>query len=142
MVVAVVLVGATLVPLARRVSSDSFPFSTYPMFAVPRPTSLTLAYGLGLTATGDRRPLAPRLAGTGEVLQAAAVFDDAVNGGTKTLAPLCTKIAERIAAEPSLDDIAFVRIVTGTHDALDYLLHDTLGRETERWRCRVTRTPR
>ena len=139
---AVVLVGATLVPLARHVSSDSFPFSTYPMFAVPRPTSLTLAYALGQTATGERRPLPPRLAGTGEVLQAAALFDDAVHAGPTALAPLCAKLAERVAADAAFDDIATVRIVTGTHDALDYLLRDTLGREAERWRCRVTRGAR
>ena len=139
MIVSVVLVGATLAPVLRDATHDSFPLSTYPMFAVRRPSTLTLDYAIGLTERGERRPIAPALVGTGEVLQAGAIVNDAVNAGPKALAPLCTQIAAAIARDRELDDITTVRIVTGTHDAIEFLIHDTLGREYERWRCRVVR---
>ena len=63
---------------ARDPRDDAFPLSTYPMFAEPRPTTLTMDYALGETAAGERRTLSPRLVGTGEVLQAYARFERAV----------------------------------------------------------------
>jgi hypothetical protein len=138
-IVSVVLVGATLAPALRGATRDSFPLSTYPMFAVRRPTTLTLDYAVGLTERGDRRPIAPALVGTGEVLQAGAIINDAVNAGPKALAPLCEQVAAAIARDRDQGDITTVRIVTGTHDAIEFLTHDRLGREYERWRCRVVR---
>jgi hypothetical protein len=138
-IVSVILVGATLAPIVRTATHDSFPLSTYPMFALRRPSTLTLDYAIGLTERGDRRPLAPELVGTGEVLQAGAIVNDAVNAGPKALAPLCTQIAAAVARDHDLDDVTTVRIVTGTHDAIEFLLRDTLGRESQRWQCRVVR---
>jgi hypothetical protein len=138
-IVSVVLVGATLAPIVRGATHDSFPLSTYPMFAVRRPSTLTLDYAVGVTERGERRPIAPALVGTGEVLQAGAIINDAVNAGPKALAPLCVRIASAVARDRDLDDVTTIRIVTGTHDAVAYLIHDTLGREYERWRCRVVR---
>jgi hypothetical protein len=138
-VVSLALIGATLEPLARAPVADGFPLSTYPMFAWRRPTTQTLHYALGETAAGARRTLTPRLVGSGEVLQAKAVIDRAVHGGPAALARVCADIARRVAADASYADVGAIRIVTGTHDAVDYLVRGIVGREHERARCEVAR---
>jgi hypothetical protein len=126
-------------PLIRDPRVDDFPLSTYPMFAEPRPTTLAMDYALGVTASGARRMLSPQLAGTGEVLQAYALFDDAVRGPREGLQRLCTESAARVAADDDYRDVVAIRIVTGRHDAVDYLVRGTIGTEVERIRCQVLR---
>jgi hypothetical protein len=137
--VSIVMIGATLSPLARDPYDDGFPLSTYPMFASKRPTVLTFHYALGEGSAGERVTLTPGLVGTGEVLQAMRVIDRAVGGGRAEMTKLCDAIARRIVDDDDFAHVTSVRIVTGTHDALDYLVRDTLGRETERLRCAVPR---
>ena len=127
----------TASPVRRDPRDDGFPLSTYPMFAWKRPTQLTLDYALGVTATGDRRYLTPRLVGSSEVLQALAVIQRA--RATRSLPALCRAIAARVAADADYRDVVALRIVTGTHDAVDFLVRDVIGREVERARCEVTR---
>jgi hypothetical protein len=137
--VSLALVAVTLWPLLGNPRDDSFPLSTYPMFASKRPTLQTYRYGLGETAGGARRTLAPMLVGTGEVLQAIRVIDRAVAGGRTEMMKLCEAIAARAAADTEFADLVAVRIVTGTHDAVEYLARDQIGRETELVRCAVKR---
>ncbi len=139
-VVSVVLVGATLSPLRRDPYDDGFPLSTYPMFASKRPTVQTFHYALGVTADGKRRTLAPAVVGgTGEILQALRVISAATNAGRPALRELCTAIAARVAGDSEFADIVAIRLVTGTHDAVQYLAHDVVGTEYERVRCEVSR---
>jgi hypothetical protein len=126
-------------PLLRDPRDDAFPLSTYPMFAERRPTTLTMDYALGETSNGERRTLSPRLAGTGEVLQAYALFDRVAHGPREGLQRLCTQIAARVAADPAYREVVAIRIVTGQHDAVDYLVRGTQGIEHDRIRCRVLR---
>lgn len=50
---------------------DSFPLSTYPLFASKKTSpSLTMEYALGFDAKGKQFFIAPRYIGSGEVLQA------------------------------------------------------------------------
>ena len=125
------LLVAVALPLVRDPRDDAFPLSTYPMFAEPRTTQLTMDYALGETASGERRTLSPKLVGTGEVMQAYARFERAVHTGQA--AALCAEIAAQLHGS----DIATVRIVTGQHDAVDYLVRDIIGPEKERARCPV-----
>jgi len=127
----VALLALVAWPVVRDPRDDAFPLSTYPMFAEPRTTALTMDYALGETAAGERRTLSPRLVGTGEVMQAYARFERAVHTGQA--AALCAEIAARLHAT----DIAVVRIVTGQHDAVDYLVRHRIGIERERARCQV-----
>ena len=138
-VATIVLLAAVAWPLVRDPRDDAFPLSTYPMFAVERPTTLTMDYALGETRTGERRTLSPALAGTGEALQAFALFDRAVHGPREGLQRLCTEIAARVARDDDYKDIVVVRIVTGQHDAVDYLARHRIGPEAERLRCLVLR---
>lgn len=135
--VSIVMIGATLSPLAREPSDDGFPLSTYPMFASKRPRTLTFHYALGQTRAGERVILTPGLVGTGEVLQAMRVIDRAVSRGKLEAAALCDDVARRVAADGDFAHVVTIRIVTGTHDALDYLSRDKIGRELERLRCPV-----
>lgn len=137
-IASIVLVGVTLSPVLRNPVDDGFPLSTYPMFATVRTTELTMSYAVGVARSGERRTLRPSLIGSGEVLQAYTIVARAVGGGAGTQQALCREIAERIRASGD-DDIVTVRIITGVHDALDVLLRDKLGRETEKTRCEVRR---
>jgi hypothetical protein len=138
-VVSFVLLGAVLSPLARDPSDDGFPLSTYPMFAYARPTTQTIDYAIGETRSGQRRTLDLAVIGTGEVLQARVMLERAVAAGAEDRARLCAAIAARVAIDSELADVATVRLVTGTHDAVEYLVHDRIGPEGERARCAVTR---
>jgi hypothetical protein len=137
--VSIALIGATLSPLARKPADDGFPLSTYPMFAWARPTQLTASYALGVTAGGGRRYLSPALVGSGEVLQARAIIEAAVARRGPGLVALCQQIASRVASRGSYSEVTAIRIVTGTHDAVEFLVRDQLGREVEVGRCPVIR---
>lgn len=129
-IVSLALVGATLSPVVRDPIDDGFPLSTYPMFAFARPTQQTMVYALGETAGGERRAIAPPLVGSEEVLQARAVIERAVAAGPAALRALCADILARAGGE-----LAAVRIVRGTHDAVDYLVRGHRGPEQELVRC-------
>jgi hypothetical protein len=133
------LIGATLSPLLRDPWDDGFPLSTYPMFASKRPTTLTFHYTLGEGRAGERVILTPGLVGTGEVLQAMRVVDRAVSAGRLEMTKLCDAVARRVAAEPDFSHVAYVRVITGTHESLSYLGEGKVGRELERLRCVVVR---
>lgn len=135
-VVSVALIGATLSPLARKPADDGFPLSTYPMFAWRRPTKLTMSYPLGVTAQGPRY-LSPGVVGSFEVLQARAIVERAVAKGGKELAMLCDRIAARVAMTPRFADVTAIRIVTGNHDAVEFLVRGAPGIEYERAACEV-----
>lgn len=131
-----VLVAITLSPVTRcDPYDDGFPLSTYPMFASVRPTLQPMSYALGVTRTGERRLLSPRLIGSGEILQAYRIVEAAV-ATRGEVQKLCRAIAERVRASGE-DELVAIRIVTATHDALDVLLHDKLAPERDLTRCAV-----
>ena len=137
-VVSLALIGATLSPLARPVSDDAFPLSTYPMFATTRATTATVTYALAVGAGTVRHTIPPVLVGSGEPLQAMAIFERAVLYPAEALA-LCEQIAFRVSRDHDFDDATTLRIVTGTHDAVDYLVRDAIGHEAESVHCPVPR---
>ncbi len=137
-VVSVVAVLATAYPVVLDpIRGDSFPLSTYPMFAVARPTKQSFDYAVALTATGERRRIRPRHVANHEVMQARMAFHHASRG--KTLPALCARIAGRVAADPALADVVTIRIVRGTHDALDLLVRGVRGPERTLHECEVPR---
>ncbi len=138
-VVTIAMIYATLLPLVRRPTDDDFPLSTYPMFAFARPTRLTMSYAVGITKDGRRRYLLPVMVGSREVLQARAIIERGVGGGPRERLALCTRIAANIRSYDDFDDIATIAIVTGTHDAVEFLVRDKGGVEQERVRCEVKR---
>ena len=136
-VVSIAMIVATASPVLRKPWEDGFPLSPYAMFAFRRSTKLTMDYPLGITASGGRRYLAPWIVGSGEVLQALHIVSRAK--AQRTLPALCAAIASRIAPLDDYRDVVSIRIVTGTHDAVDFLVRDQLGNEREQARCMVPR---
>ena len=124
-------------PILRKPWEDGFPLSPYAMFAFARPTKLTMDYGLGETSDGKRVYLTPRIVGSGEVLQALNVIARARQA--RQLPQLCETIAARVAPLAKYKDVVAIRIVSGTHDAVDFLVRDQVGKEVERTRCLVNR---
>jgi hypothetical protein len=135
--VSIALIATTASPVLREPWDDGFPLSTYAMFAFERPTLLTIDYPVGLTAKGERRYLAPWIIGSGEILQAFNVIARA--RWTRTLPALCKAVAARLAVVDEFRDVVSIRFVTGTHDAVDFLVRHKLGTETQNARCEVVR---
>ena len=136
-IVSIVMMVAVLEPLRRKPWEDSFPLSPYAMFAFKRPTKLTMDYAYGVTAAGEKRTLTPRIVGSAEVLQALTIFQSA--RAKNQLPQLCETIAARVADLPSYSDVILIKIVSGTHDAVDYLVRHVEGTEVERTACAVRR---
>lgn len=134
-------VGATaavLSPLAA-MDADSFPISSYPMFARPRgqPTLYTV---VARTGDGSERRLAPSWLGSSEVLQAKVLIQRSVAQGPEAARALCESVAERIAAAPDAADLRSVEIVRRRYDPVAYFVAGPEPLEQQRIeRCAVPR---
>lgn len=98
---------------------DSFPLSTYPMFARPRGQPL-LYFAEGATSGGGTQRLAPALVANDEVMQAAASVRRAVIAGGDTMHELCRQIAGRVAGSPEHGAVVEVRLVSARFDPVRY----------------------
>jgi hypothetical protein len=137
--VSLAALAATLWPLLRDPArGDSFPLSTYPMFAASRGVTHTLDYPVGRTVDGAPRPIRPRHVANAELMQARVAVQRAV--GQRRLPALCARIAGNVAADPALADVATVEVVRGRHDALALLLDGVRGPERVLAACPVDRT--
>lgn len=118
MLLAVVLV--LLVPLAWPWGFDSFPVSSYPMFARPRAEIATVQTVVGVRETGERVTLSPELIGdTRWTNLAARLVLDAVTAGADASARLCGRVAARVAA--AREDLVALEVVTETFDSVAHL---------------------
>jgi hypothetical protein len=101
-------------------AADSFPVSTYPMFAQPRgqPTLHTM---VALGPSGEQR-LSPPLIGTKEVLQSKVLIQRSVAGGEGSMAELCSSAAARVAQAPGYEAAHSVAIVARRYDPVSYFV--------------------
>jgi hypothetical protein len=107
---AVVVVGAVPFVLDR----DSFPLSTFPMFAAEIDRTQAVDTAVAVGADGAVTRLTPaEIGGTTVVNQAASVVTTAIVGGRA--AELCATIAERLAGESGP---VTVEVVTERYDAV------------------------
>ena len=94
------LVGASLVvlaPLLRAPKDDTYPLSTYPMFATDRGAVHEIATAVGIDTDGSVMRLSPRsIAGTDEVVLASVTVARAVARGEAD--ELCAELVEFLAA--------------------------------------------
>jgi hypothetical protein len=109
---------AVLSPLMTA-SADSFPISTYPMFAESRGL-LTLEAVVGVSKAGGERRLPPAVVASAEVLQTKVMIAETVARGPAAMAELCAAVAQRVAARAGDADLAFVDIVRRTYDPVAY----------------------
>lgn len=121
-------VVAVTAPAAWPTGRDSFPRSSYPMFAQPRGSVMTLATVLGVRRDGVRVPLSPEaIAGARWVNMAARLVGDAVRGSAAARDALCESVARRVRAS---NDAALVRIevVQETFDTVAYFVDTSTPR--------------
>ena len=124
-------VAAVLVlsPLFRDPLSDTYPLSTYPMFATDRGSTHSIATVVERTDDGFER-LSPKLiSGTDEAVLASVTVSQAVRRGEADV--LCEEVLERLGAEhrvevrtETLDVVALS--VEGSTD-LTVTVHATCG---------------
>lgn len=112
--------AAVLAPLLSG-AADSFPLSTYPMFAQPR-GELTLYSMVAVSGDGHEQRLPPPLLGTKEVLQAKVLIQRSVDGGPETMAQLCSDAAARVAAAPDFPTARALAIVQRRYDPIAYFV--------------------
>lgn len=104
-----------LLPNAR----DSFPLSTYPMFAQKRGRPV-MNQLIALTSRGDQHKLGPKYLGTDELLQAKALIDQAHNQGEAARAKLCQKVAARVKELGEPADAIEIQLVRVRFDPVEY----------------------
>jgi len=140
-VLAAAMLALVLRPVCQHAGSDSFPFSSYPMFALGRPSALSDVHHLvAFDAAGVGRPVPPKLVANDEVLQAEVTLHRAVRAGRKTSAALCKQVAARLADDPAWSDIVRLELLSDRYDALVYFAGDTAPIRTKRRaRCKVPR---
>jgi hypothetical protein len=111
--VAVVIVAS---PLLGAFANDSFPISTYPMFANARPREALVSSAVMTWSDGTSAPVPPRRVANDEVIQAFETIRQAIRQGPAATQALCERIAARVAS----DGAETVSIVTGAYDAVAY----------------------
>ncbi len=140
--VSAIVIVAVAWPVLWKRGRDSFPLSPYPMFSRPLPTArVTVTYALGIDPDGSRHLIEPSYIANDEVLLAKVVLRRETSTPRRRH-KLCRQIAGRIAkvSSGSLGEVSLIRIVRGTHDAVDYLTgRNTVGKERELVRCPVKR---
>ncbi len=125
-VLAAVLV---LLPLLREPTSDTYPLSTYPMFATDRGDIHSIATAVERTEDGYER-LSPKLiAGTDEAVLASVTVKQAVRFGEADI--LCEEIVERLGADRRVEvrtetlDVVALSVEGSTDSAVT--VHATCG---------------
>lgn len=133
------MVLACAAPLLRDPRHDSYPFSTYPMFArtLQRPQ---LTFAEGLLRSGNAVRLPPELVANDEPMQAMRTLKLTAGEGPEALARLCSAIAARTATDARYAEVRRVRISRARFDPLRYFESDAPAPEREPLsECRVRR---
>ena len=135
--------AAVVWPALAPGAKDSFPLSTYPMFAKPRGLARIVQL-VGVDASGNELTLGPELLGTREVLQAKVLIQKAARSGKAGRRQLCRKVAAAIAEQrderAELEDIRRVQLMRVVHHPLEYFTQAAAPRSRKRLvRCRVKR---
>jgi hypothetical protein len=101
-------------PVVRERSWDSYPISSFPMFArADLGTRVALGHVALVDRTGKRRPADPALIGTPEPMVAMNVIERAIAEGRA--ADLCARVAARAP-----DDVSAIEVVTSIFDTTQY----------------------
>jgi hypothetical protein len=118
-------------------AADSFPLSTYPMFA--RPRGQPILYALVATARdGSERRVPAALVASGEVLQTKVLIQRSVEGGPLAMQALCEATAAKLAAAAAGATPSFVDVVRRRYDPIGYFTSGPTPIEQERLlRCPV-----
>lgn len=140
--VSVMMLAAVLSPLAREpATEDSFPLSTYPMFAFKRPDArVAMHYVVAVGPGGARTHVPPSLVANREPMQAMKTVQRAVSLGQQ--AGLCADVAGRVAHDRRFAAHDTITVVFGDHRAVAYLTRGVKGPERVLARCSIPRGDR
>ena len=126
-------------PALKHPRDDSYPLSTYPMFAQKRDRPL-FYFVEGVDKRRRRTRLPPELVANAEVMQAASRVRRAVNAGPEAMVRFCNEVASRVAASKEQRRIVELAIVGARYDPIAYF---TVGPDpverTVQHTCKVTR---
>jgi hypothetical protein len=111
-IVTVLVAAAVVAPALRDV--DSYPLSTYPMYASARASQATFATVVGFAGGDERRLPMAVIAGNDDALIAESRVRAAIDHGAADA--LCAEIASRAP-----DGIEAVEVVTETHDTAAFV---------------------
>lgn len=122
-------VFAAAAPAFREATADSYPLSTYPMFARP----IDKPQILFLESVDERRrvrAVSPDLVANDEVMQSAKRLRRAWREGPDALDRLCRKVAKSVERQrrPRLVEL---RIVEARFDPIAYFVHDAEPEERQ-----------
>jgi len=139
MVLAIIILLLVASPVLRAAVDDSYPLSTYPMFArVIQQPRLTVAEGLD--DNGGRQRLPPEVVASIEPMQAMRTLRLTAEQGRKPLRQLCGRIAERVATKQRFSAVTRVRIVRARFDPLTYFDGNSTPQDPESlMTCKVPR---
>ncbi|MCB1005813.1 MAG: hypothetical protein KDB35_16640 [Acidimicrobiales bacterium] len=123
--IATVMVAAAMVtPVV--LDRDSFPLSTYPMYARARPAEVTLPAAVAVDGEGDVHRLSLELVGgNDDPLIVAAELRDAIAGGRADRT--CAAVASRVEAAGDTVDghrPVAIEVVTERYDTVDRVLDE------------------
>jgi hypothetical protein len=124
-----VVIAATL-PAFRSARLDSFPLSTYPMFArkIDKPQ---LSFVERLDDKRRARRLEPELVAGDEVMQSYRTIKRAVRQGPEAAEELCRSIARRVSKREHGKKDVRLRIVRARFDPVAYFVSDAEPDERE-----------
>jgi len=115
------LLVAVMVPAFGDPAADSYPLSTYPMFARPKAKTY-IAFAEGIDDQEHATRLGPALVANGEVMQASHTLHRAIRGGPERLAQVCARIADGVAADARHASVVRIRLAEGQFDSVGYFL--------------------
>lgn len=117
---------------------DSYPLSTYPMFARPRGKP-RLSFVEGVT-DGEPMRLPPDIVAHNEIMQAVATVRTAVLAGPEAMDRLCTRVAADVAHDEAYARVHEVRIVSARFDPVRYFTEGPTPEERSvHFQCPVLR---
>lgn len=135
----VLLALAVSAPVLLDAERDSFPFSTYPMFArvLNKPH---LVYAEGYRGRGQVTRLPPELVANDEPMQAMRTLKLTAKEGKAALKALCAQIAARVARDRRYGEVRRVHIVRAEFDPIRYFEAEPAPEQSERLvQCSVAR---
>ncbi len=124
------VVVATAWPAFKSAQLDSFPLSTYPMFArvIDKPR---ISFVERLDEDEEAQRLSPELLGSDEVMQTYRTVKNAVRKGPKAARALCRSFAARIAKRENNAEDVRLRIVRARFDPVPYFVENAEPDERE-----------
>lgn len=132
------VVAAVVSPVITSKPKDSYPLSTYPMFARNRSRTGTVVQAVAVRTDGTISTLGPKYLGTVDVLQAESTLTRAAKKGADSARHLCGEIAARVAERGEPENTREIRIRRLEFDTVDWFVDPAAATKSEHIVARCT----